>query len=418
MRRAVLTQVAVAFALATAGANLTAVDAQALLRHPHVEMAVDSSGRVVAALGGGSRHRAGVARLTPTGELDASFAGDGTIGPRASKRASALALAPAPGGKIVVAQELVEGRPILRRFHSDGRLDRSFGRRGTVPIPALPKNRLLPQPDGHVVVLIQRTCPSWSCGYRYSYLEILRYDPRGKLVSKRTYYNENWEFRAAAIDARGYFVVAGSDEGLAYSTFARFRPGGRIDPSLGGPEGLRIDESRFGEPEKPGEEVVFRPFAMAIQPDGGFVLAIDNGLTAISRRNRDGTRDAGFGNGGEAECTRGEVPEGSSFRTKPFRAVAAAADGAVLAAGGYRACGLVRYLPGGEPDPAFGDAGHVDLEALGFPRPVAIALAPDGKIVVAGWDTATRSVKFARLLTDGRLDPGFGSGGIATLAGF
>lgn len=381
--------------------------------HPHIEMAIDGSGRVVAAIGGGGHHRVGVARLTSAGELDTSFAGDGTIGPHASKRAPALALA--SRGKIVVAQEFEDGRPILRRFLSNGRLDRSFGRRGATPIPVVPKNRLLAQPDGHIIALVEQTCPSWSCGYKFSYLEILRYDRGGELASKHTQYNENWEFEAAGIDARGYFVVVGSDEDLGFTTFARFRPRGGIDPSLGGPEGLEIDEPSYGEPPKPGEEVVFRASSLAIQPDGGFVLAIESGGTAISRRNRDGSLDTGFGSGGEAVCARGAVQEGP---TKPFDALGAALDGSVLAAGGRGACGLVRYLPDGEPDAAFGDGGHVNLEALGFPRPLALALAPDGEIVLAGWDAKTGSVEFARLFADGRLDPGFGNGGVTSLAGF
>ncbi|MGV1047934.1 MAG: hypothetical protein ACOYD4_05350 [Solirubrobacterales bacterium] len=368
---------------------------------------------MVAAIGGGGDHRSGVARLTSAGELDASFAGDGTIGPRASERAAALALA--PGGKIVVAQEFGDGRPILRRFLPDGRLDRSFGRRGTTPIPVVPKNRLLAQPDGHVIALVQQTCPSWSCGYRFSYLEILRYDRGGELASKYTRYGESWEFEAAGIDARGYFVVVGGDEDLGFTTFARFRPRGGIDPSLGGPEGLEIEEPRYGEPPQPGDEVVSKASALAIQPDGGFVLAIDSGGTALTRRHRDGSLDAGFGDGGEAVCARGAVQEGP---TELFDALAAAPDGSVLAAGGRGACGLVRYLPAGEPDPAFGDAGHVDLEALGLPRPLALALAPGGEIVLAGWDARTRSVEFARLSADGQLDPAFGSGGVTALAGF
>ena len=412
MRRTVGAKTTIALVLLI-GTGLGVGDAEARPLHPHIEMAIDDSGRVVAAIGGGSNHRVGVVRLTSSGALDTTFAGDGTIGPRPSKRAPALALA--PRGKIVVAQEPENGRPIMRRFLSDGRLDRTFGHRGVVSIPIVPKNRLLAQPDGHIIVLVQQTCPSWSCGYKFSYLEILRYGNGGGLYSKHTVYNENWEFNAAGMDARGYFVVVGSDETLGYTTFARFRPRGGIDPTLGGADGLRVDEPRYGEAEKPGEEVVFRASVLAIQPDGGFVLAINSGGTAISRRNRDGSLDAGFGNGGEAVCAPGAVQEGPIAL---FDALGASPDGSIFAAGGRGSCGLVRYLPDGEPDAAFGVGGRVNLEALGLPRPLALALMPDGKIILAGWDTMTRSVKFTRFFADGHIDPSFGSGGVFALPGF
>lgn len=404
-------QAGIALALSMAGMGLASPRADARPIRPHVEIAVDGGGRVVAAIGGGGHHQAGVVRLTSAGELDASFAGDGTIGPRASKRALALALA--PDGRVVVAQELEGGHPVLRRYFADGRPDRSYGRRGTTPIPAVPKDRLLAQPRGHVVALFERICPSWLCGYRASYLEILRYGGGGGLASRYTKYTGSWEFQAAGVDPRGYFVVAGSNE--AGTTFARFRPGGGIDPGLGGPDGLEVDAPGYREPKKPGEEALPPILALAIQPDRAFVLALDSGGAAISRRKRDGSLDTGFGNGGEAYCGPETDQQGP---TAPFDALGVAPDGAILAAGGRAACGLVRYLPGGEPDPAFVDGGHVNLEALGFPRPLALGMGPDGEVVLAGWDGEIGSVEFVRLTADGRLDPAFGSGGTIHVAGF
>src|SRR5262245_37947442 len=68
-------------------------------------------------------------------------------------------------------------------------------------------------------------------------------------------------------------------------------------------------------------------------------------------------------------------------------------------------------LAAGALDPRFGTGGKVVTEFFG---PVesegqAVALQPDGKIVLAGW--ASNRVVVARYLPDGGLDPGFGEGG-------
>src|SRR6185436_8287632 len=49
-------------------------------------------------------------------------------------------------------------------------------------------------------------------------------------------------------------------------------------------------------------------------------------------------------------------------------------------------------------------------------RAYAVALQPDGKIVVAGWTDSGPTIDFLllRYLTNGALDPGFGTGGVVT----
>ena len=67
---------------------------------------------------------------------------------------------------------------------------------------------------------------------------------------------------------------------------------------------------------------------------------------------------------------------------------------------------LRRLLPDGTPDPAFGNGGTAQpLVAPAF-WTNALALQPDGKIVVAGYDSAY-DFAVARLMPDGKLDPGF-----------
>jgi uncharacterized delta-60 repeat protein len=76
--------------------------------------------------------------------------------------------------------------------------------------------------------------------------------------------------------------------------------------------------------------------------------------------------------------------------------------------------GAFRYLPNGELDTSFGEGGWVDTDFGSFEFPHAVALQPDGGIVVAGEGDCQYALCFvlARYRPDGSLDPGFGDGGI------
>jgi uncharacterized delta-60 repeat protein len=101
--------------------------------------------------------------------------------------------------------------------------------------------------------------------------------------------------------------------------------------------------------------------------------------------------------------------------------VAIARDAAIVTAGelqdGMSAWyfGAFRFLAAGELDPGFGEGGWVDQDIGAFEMPRAVALQPDGKIVVAGSSDCALTTCFtlARYLPGGGPDPAFGAGGIA-----
>lgn len=80
--------------------------------------------------------------------------------------------------------------------------------------------------------------------------------------------------------------------------------------------------------------------------------------------------------------------------------------------------GLARYNPNGSLDTSFGDGGSVATDfSGGDDRALAMALQPDGKIVVAGTATTPSGgfdFALARYKSNGTLDPSFGSGGKVT----
>ena len=83
-------------------------------------------------------------------------------------------------------------------------------------------------------------------------------------------------------------------------------------------------------------------------------------------------------------------------------------DGKIVTVGG-RTVG--RFLPDGTPDPSFGSGGRVTVTLSGSTNGAlqAVALQPDGKIVLAGYVNVTGHDDFAvaRLHADGRVDTSF-----------
>jgi uncharacterized delta-60 repeat protein len=125
-----------------------------------------------------------------------------------------------------------------------------------------------------------------------------------------------------------------------------------------------------------------------------------------------GDLDPSFGSGG--------VVTGSDSSSS-INALAIQPDGKIVAAG-YGTGGflLARYLPDGTPDPSFGDDGSIETkvpDSYGS-SVAAMALQPDGKIVVAGYAFPTETddpvFLLARFNANGSLDASFGTDGITT----
>jgi uncharacterized delta-60 repeat protein len=168
-------------------------------------------------------------------------------------------------------------------------------------------------------------------------------------------------------------------------------------------------------------------YGVAAQADGKVVvvgsrrlIAVPNDLSwAIARFAADGALDTGFAAGGLAAL---DLISGVN-NLEQARAVAIQPDGKIVVAGwggstgGYVA--VVRFTPSGALDSTFGTGGKVVITSLGDNYVLtALALQPDGKIVaVAGQNTAPGvfSTVF-RLNATGAVDTKFGSKGFRQLA--
>jgi uncharacterized delta-60 repeat protein len=165
--------------------------------------------------------------------------------------------------------------------------------------------------------------------------------------------------------------------------------------------------------------------AVVIQPTGGIVTAgvrtvgiLGHTDFALTRHDESGNLDHSFGTDGIATTDLG----GDSDLAL---GAAVLPDNGIVAVGRTDVrgpqktdFGVVRYLPDGTPNPNFGNGGIVTTPFSGMGAQAnAVAVQPDGKIVVAGF-ALSNAINFdfavARYNPDGSLDDGFGAHGIAT----
>jgi uncharacterized delta-60 repeat protein len=159
---------------------------------------------------------------------------------------------------------------------------------------------------------------------------------------------------------------------------------------------------------------------VVIRFDGSIVTTGDGRLY---RYRADGTKDEGFGYG-QGGIANGDLGDGLALGShgRPV----AMPDGSIripvigVPAAGTRRVGVVKLLPDGKRDPAFGTAGVAF--AAGTPEPGMIrdeyevagaAVEPDGRVVVAAFrrDGQVQRLTLARFTPDGQPDETFDVGG-------
>jgi len=225
--------------------------------------------------------------------------------------------------------------------------------------------------------------------------------------------------RAAAVTPDGHTIVAGTarrdSSSLVSFALARYLPDGSLDQNFG--VGGKA-HTPFGQFSGSGAE------AIALQADGKIVVAgraanpdAHHDTFALARYNTDGSLDAAFGNGGQV-LTQVNPQSGAGLNDLAH-AVTIDPQGRILVAGETGSFlmdfAVTRYLPDGSLDPGFGLGGIVVTDLGGDDRANAVAVQPDGAILVggSGWvNTGAEEFGLVRYLPDGSLDPSFGNGGV------
>jgi uncharacterized delta-60 repeat protein len=230
----------------------------------------------------------------------------------------------------------------------------------------------------------------------------------------------------------GKLVVAGNlfDQGTIAIQVCRLDVDGNPDPGFAD-SGCRIVPLWFASSED-------RVFDLALQADGRIVLLAETDADelderadwAVARLLPDGEFDPCFG---DPACETGGVviePEPNADLPVLFpRALAIDAQQRILVAGAGRKAvdsdrdfAVVRLLPTGAVDAAFGEDGHrlVDFGLGGFfiDADSAASIALDGESIYLGGEASSDPGPLAaivRLDANGDLDPAFDGDGRATL---
>lgn len=178
---------------------------------------------------------------------------------------------------------------------------------------------------------------------------------------------------------RGKVVIVGTrtqdEPWRSVIAVARFRADGALDDAFGG-DG-KVTTSFPGFPEAR---------AVALQPNGRIVVAGTDGPNfVLVRYLRTGVLDPSFG-------IRGRVTTVFPRDTQNAVAEDLAIDpeGRIVVVGtlSWRTIVVARYLPNGELDPAFGRGDGLKFTGGTHKSGLAVALQPDGKIVVCGYEEA------------------------------
>jgi uncharacterized delta-60 repeat protein len=224
-----------------------------------------------------------------------------------------------------------------------------------------------------------------------------------------------------AIRRDGKIVVAGwavlSPRTYSGFAIARYTVAGKPDRTFG-QDGKVL--TYFGSRKsRSGAE------AVTIQADGK-VVAVGSSCCwragrarfALARFTQRGRLDSSFGRGGKVETDFGSRSSASAY------AVAIQPDGKIIVAGGALkntssnrdkfGFALARYNADGTLDRSFGNRGRVETKVGDWDTEAhGLVIQPDGKIVLTGNALVGRDAGFAlaRYTADGRLDRSFGRGG-------
>ena len=342
-------------------------------------MALQPDGKIV--MVGGTFTAFVMARFNADGTLDETFGDGGTVTTDIGgdfAQDEALGVAVQPDDRIVVAGYTDADDLTVVRYLADGQLDESFGTDGIAAVLAAGiAHDVTIQDDGRI------------------------------LVAGRTSFNNS------------------SSDDFSDLLVARFLDDGRLDGSFGFGGLVTLD---VGGLTNEAQNVV-------VDPDGGIVVsgssrnAGSNGVgidhhTDIVRLRENGEPDGTFGTAGAVTLDDAFVGADLASQSDGGLLLVGSADTTPDTAppGTVNEISVVRLDGAGEPDGTFGDAGTVNVPvtaltssngAPGRDAGMAVALQPDGRIVVAGGTLGVNpDFAIVRLLGDGALDTSFTDTGV------
>lgn len=340
-------------------------------------VALQPDGRIIMAGYGGEFNGFALARYNSDGSLDTSFGADGKVTTDfgSSYKGGVAAVALRPDGRIVVAGQEHNGSDtscMLLQFNSDGSFDETFGDNGKVTA---------------------------DFGNSDDYCYSLAIQPDGRiLISGRSFNGNNFDFVLARFHSDGSLDASFGDGGKVIADFGDdwsgdivIQPDGKILASAGS---TLARFSREGALELTFGQGGGR---LVLQPDGG-ILVLTGGY-GVTRYKEDGSLDETFGKDGLATEDFGDNDVGAALSLD--------LEGRILVAGLLRQTAdsmvfaLARYNKDGSLDTTLGGDGMIATSIGGIQDMAsAIAVQPDGKVIVAGSSFNGSDMDFALLRYD------------------
>ncbi|MEQ1824517.1 MAG: matrixin family metalloprotease [Pirellula sp.] len=416
-----------------AGDGIVAIDFGGTLDWA-TSVVIDSLGRVVVA-GGSNQFASGsdfaVVRLTPSGELDEGFSGDGKQTFDLGGQDVGNGVEVDSMNRVIVAGDSDHDFAVIRLKSDDGQLDPSFGIGGKklVDFGGLDFGQSVVVDSADRVLVA-----GWSNQTGSSYISVtrLRHD-NGELDSsfgvggkQLVDFGGPADARSIAMDSLGRVLVAGSASLASGQEFAivRLTPNGALDNDFSG-DGKQTIDVGFGTGNSidSGSGVAVDSLDRVIV--SGFSDDIVEGARfSVIRLSTNGALDNTFGSGGKQTIFSFPFNEGIG------NVVAAAVDGndRVLLAGtppdqlAAEDFYVARLTSSGALDATFSNDGvaitNVGTTAGGVSHDSAKGIAvyqSNGKYVVVGQNNTNGKGNAVRYNRDGSIDQSFGVGGIATI---
>jgi uncharacterized delta-60 repeat protein len=394
--------------------------------------------------------------LLTAGDLDTSFSTVGyvlTYSPALSKKGTppgdrAYAVAIQSDGKILAGGDRGLGFEAVR-YNADGSLDEgsandttpgdSFGAGGrAMPLMDVQGNDMALDSQGRILMTgyVTTTVSRKQSNMDVALIRLLSngaLDPSfgpnhdGKVVTDASGRGLDDEGHDVVTQPDGKIVVVGNTGGFDNNgdgVILRYNADGSLDD---GSANDTTPGDSFGVGGKVVSTLVpdrFDRFNGVALQDGKIVVSAASALPDgsnrngrfLARYNANGTLDTGFGSGGRVDLPF--IMPTSGYHDHP---ISIQSDGAIVSVGtnfngtDYDVA-VARVTPAGALDTTFGAVsgaartGSVVIPHPGYDIGMSVKVQADGKLVVVG--PAAQDSLVARLMPDGTLDPGFGSGGI------
>ncbi|HEY2517051.1 MAG TPA: delta-60 repeat domain-containing protein [Polyangiaceae bacterium] len=365
----------------------------------------------------------------PSGSLDVTF-GSGGIAtvPLAGGRASAgiglHGLAIQPDGAIVFCGNGLFGQNyelVLGRLTPSGNLDASFASGGLAVmnepghwVDVCSTVSLLG--TGSLIVSGFTVVPNDS-NYPHTFL-VSRFSPTGQLdpsFGSGGFFN----LEAGGVDAKPYDLVPLPDGKLLLGGFAgsnlallQLTPAGTVDTTYG----TKGDGTSLLAPPNGAHAIT----ALALLPDGNVLGPIDASSFLVERFTPAGSLDATYGASGQATAPAPPSPSGAPF------GVVLQPDGKAVVAGNTTpsssvagAVQLARFDTAGALDKTFGQDGVASTTFPGGSATTsALVRMPDGRFVVGATLPTSAPIGIVRYDATGALDTAFAGTGYTGVAGY